>query len=51
MRAFQQVLSSLLLLQLASLAITGVDAKIKRVKAGKVYKDHEEVHIVVNKVG
>ena len=41
---------SLLLLQLS---ISGVDSvtKIKRVKAGKDYKDHEEVHIVVNKVG
>ena len=25
--------------------------KIKRVKAGKVYSDHDPVHIVVNKVG
>ena len=48
MRAFGFI--SLLLLQLS---IRGVDsaAKIKRVKAGKVYADHEEVHIVVNKVG
>jgi hypothetical protein len=30
-----------------------VDAasKVKRVKAGKVYQDHDAVHIVVNKVG
>lgn len=46
MRAFGFL--SLLFLQLTSI---GVDAKIKRVKAGKEYKDHEEVHIVVNKVG
>lgn len=26
-------------------------AKVKRVKAGKVYKEHDPVHIVVNKVG
>ena len=26
-------------------------AKIRRVKAGKKYKEHESVHIVVNKVG
>ena len=38
---------------LLQLSISGVDSatKIKRVKAGKDYKDHEEVHIVVNKVG
>ena len=48
MKAFG--LLSLLLLQLS---ISGVDSatKIKRVKAGKEYNDHEEVHIVVNKVG
>lgn len=26
-------------------------AKVIRVKAGREYKEHEEVHIVVNKVG
>ena len=26
-------------------------ARVKRVKAGKIYKDHDPVHIVVNKVG
>jgi hypothetical protein len=26
-------------------------AKVKRVPAGKKYKDHDPVHIVVNKVG
>ena len=48
MRAFG--ILSLLVLQLS---LSGVDSatKIKRVKAGKVYNDHEEVHIVVNKVG
>mmetsp|Transcript_16580 Transcript_16580/g.24477 ORF Transcript_16580/g.24477 Transcript_16580/m.24477 type:complete len:632 (+) Transcript_16580:28-1923(+) len=41
----------------AALLLTVVDAKasswrkIKRVRAGKQYEDHEEVHIVVNKVG
>ena len=29
----------------------GAAAKIKRVKAGKTYNDHDAVHIVVNKVG
>ena len=29
----------------------GAAAKIKRVKAGKTYADHDAVHIVVNKVG
>ena len=52
----------LLLSSLALLLIAGgfnsnnhafVDAasKVKRVKAGKVYQDHDAVHIVVNKVG
>ena len=26
-------------------------AKVRRVKAGKIYQEHEAVHIVVNKVG
>jgi hypothetical protein len=26
-------------------------SKVRRVKAGKVYEEHEAVHIVVNKVG
>ena len=29
----------------------GGGAKIKRVKAGKQYEQHDAVHIVVNKVG
>lgn len=36
------------------LAFAGVSdgaAKVKRVKAGKNYKTHDAVHIVVNKVG
>ena len=33
-----------------SLPLTG-GAKVKRVKAGKFYKEHDAVHIVVNKVG
>jgi hypothetical protein len=33
-------------------SILGADgAKVKRVKAGKKYNDHDAVHIVVNKVG
>ena len=46
MRGIIEILSLSLLLLLGT-----ADAKIKRVKAGKVYKDHEEVHVVVNKVG
>ena len=49
MRGFN-LWSSLMLLGLATMG--GVDAgKIRRVKSGKEYKEHEEVHIVVNKVG
>jgi hypothetical protein len=35
------------------LAVCAADgaAKVKRVKAGKNYKLHDPVHIVVNKVG
>ena len=29
----------------------GEGLKVRRVKAGQFYKDHEPVHIVVNKVG
>ena len=33
-------------------SMTLTDAvKVKRVKAGKFYKEHDPVHIVVNKVG
>jgi hypothetical protein len=35
----------------ASEAVGAFGKKIKRVKAGKVYDDHDAVHIVVNKVG
>jgi hypothetical protein len=34
---------------LPSLVVEGT--KVKRVKAGKIYKEHEAVHVVVNKVG
>jgi hypothetical protein len=34
---------------LPSLLVEGI--KVKRVKAGKSYVDHEAVHVVVNKVG
>jgi hypothetical protein len=33
------------------LLLTGVNGKIKRVKAGQRYTQHDPVHIVVNKVG
>jgi hypothetical protein len=33
-------------------SLTATDAvKVKRVKAGRFYKEHDAVHIVVNKVG
>jgi hypothetical protein len=32
-------------------ALNVVDGKVKRVKAGQHYKDHDAVHVVVNKVG
>ena len=41
----------LLLLALVSSPWTAVGAKVKRVRAGKVYSEHDPVHIVVNKVG
>jgi Endomembrane protein 70 len=33
------------------LLVDGAKKRVKRVKAGKKYTEHEEVHIVVNKVG
>lgn len=45
-----KILSALLLL--ASLApADGYKSKIRRVRAGKLYTEHDDVHIVVNKVG
>jgi len=41
----------LLLLSLVCFSPLAEGKKIKRVKAGKKYKDHEAVHIVVNKIG
>lgn len=42
----------LLALGLSNCLLVTTDAvKVKRVKAGKVYQDHDAVHIVVNKVG
>ena len=35
---------------LGSIVLTE-SAKVRRVKSGKVYAQHENVHIVVNKVG
>ena len=43
--------SLVLLLAVLQCCIGGADAKIKRVKAGKVYNEHDAVHLVVNKVG
>ena len=43
--------SLLLLFALASSPWTAGGAKVKRVRAGKVYSEHDPVHIVVNKVG
>lgn len=45
-------LSKLLLLVgvLSSCFLEG-NAKVKRVKAGQIYNEHDPVHIVVNKVG
>jgi hypothetical protein len=45
LKAFQAIL--LVLLSALSVA----DGKVKRVKAGQHYKDHDAVHVVVNKVG
>jgi hypothetical protein len=47
------MLRALLLLLLAAplLLVDGAKKRVKRVKAGKKYTEHEEVHIVVNKVG
>jgi hypothetical protein len=48
------MMKSLGLLLLFTLTV-GSDAfmkrKVKRVQAGKVYKEHDDVHLVVNKVG
>jgi hypothetical protein len=47
-------MSALLFRIVCLLAFAGVSdgaAKVKRVKAGKSYKTHDAVHIVVNKVG
>jgi hypothetical protein len=41
----------LLLLLAAPLLVDGAKTRVKRVKAGKKYTEHGEVHIVVNKVG
>ena len=45
------VSNALRVVLLVLLSLTAVDAKIRRVKAGKRYKEHEAVHVVVNKVG
>lgn len=42
---------TILVLVLQCFFFSGGAAKIKRVKAGKTYADHDPVHIVVNKVG
>jgi hypothetical protein len=38
-------------LLLLLLSLTADGARVKRVKAGMKYKEHDAVHIVVNKVG
>lgn len=47
--------SKILAVLVAGLALvdskTSSWTKVKRVKAGKVYNEHDAVHIVVNKVG
>jgi hypothetical protein len=35
----------------SSLLVVSDSAKVKRVKAGKIYSQHDAVNIVVNKVG
>lgn len=44
------VVQHLLLLALAATAVNGAK-KIRRVQAGRKYQEHDDVHIVVNKVG
>jgi len=53
-RSFAQVLSSALILFAALISVTEGSlgkSNVKRVKAGTEYAKHDEVHIVVNKVG
>ena len=38
-------------LVLVVLSLTADARKVKRIRAGKHYKEHEGVHLVVNKVG
>ena len=40
-----------LLLGILSSLVAVESAKVKRVKSGRIYKEHDPVHIVVNKVG
>ena len=47
--AVSKLLAALLLLVLASPATEA--KKVHRVKAGRIHKEHDPVHIVVNKVG
>jgi hypothetical protein len=47
----KQARTLLLLLGILSSPALTDSAKVKRVKAGKVYKEHAAVHLVVNKVG
>jgi hypothetical protein len=41
----------LLLVGIISSCLLSADAKVKRVKAGQIYNDHDPVNVVVNKVG
>jgi hypothetical protein len=51
MMAVRTVLATLLLLAATVDSKTSSWTKVRRVKAGKVYDEHEAAHIVVNKVG
>jgi len=42
---------ALLAVSIVLINCLGVESKIKRVKAGTQYKEHDAVHVVVNKVG
>ena len=48
-----KVVSALLLLVSVVSAVSASSgfSKVRRVRAGKVYAEHDAVHIVVNKVG
>jgi hypothetical protein len=51
MMALRSAVLGLFLLIGVANAKTSSWSKVRRVKAGKIYDEHEAVHIVVNKVG